>query len=345
MESIVAYLFLFLGIILSCLVRWHTDTRSRNRLGRSDPSESTVTRHSLYCNWILRASNLWLLFALLLFGWVFAEYRSEDAFLDGIAMTFVSSEPNPRRRTEAILQWVDHWDHYMAAPDVTAKISTNDPYWLLAYRKDTFGRSEISCGGRALFAGELIRRSGISARTLILLNSSERANHVVLEVSWGNLYYVADPSYVRLYESSSGRLLTKEELNIAWVLDEATRGLNSYNLSYNYKRVGYIAFGAVPVLGPATAYLLRHLFFIDPHSIPRPYWIDRPTLRFMFCCGFTFMLLFLLRERWLRRLRLRSIEQRERVRDQVWLGLNIAIWPNIQANDTISENNLESDRV
>jgi hypothetical protein len=79
---------------------------------------------------------------------------------------------------------------------------------------------------------------------------------VVAEVLIDGRWVIADPSYRILLRDTSGRLLTRSELQNSVVLAEATRGVPHYAPEYDYTRFAHVRVARLPMLGQQVRSLL-----------------------------------------------------------------------------------------
>ncbi len=215
-----------------------TDWRS-NRMGGSSAmkKESIFQAVSFSINVLLVSSVLLSLFGL---AWEYSTRR----YLSGFSNAVLPYSSSPKQKVEAILAWMKQGparetEYYSDDSE------SRDPV-------DTLNYKELLtvCGTGTNAFVNLASAGGIEARRLLLLDAQGvSANHVVAEVHLDGRWVIVDPSFHTILRDSAGHLLTKEELARPGVLQDATRNLVGYDLSYNYEHTAFIHFARLPLVG------------------------------------------------------------------------------------------------
>jgi Transglutaminase-like superfamily len=135
-------------------------------------------------------------------GWEF----STRSYLKGFSDAIIPASDNPEQKAEAILQWMAHGP---------ARRSEADPGGLAARNpEDTLNIQHLLevCGTATNAFVNLAQSSGLRARRLLLLDPYGQSKHVVVEVLFGDLWVVVDPSYHYIMRLPDGHFATRAEL-------------------------------------------------------------------------------------------------------------------------------------
>ena len=205
-----------------------------------------------------------ILLSLLLLCWGLVRECYARWYLDGFLTAVVPLEGTPQQKVEAVLDWMRHFPGRRASEPPAPSDSYRDPVGDLSYA-ELLG----NCGTSATVLLAAADRLGIKARRLLLMDENYHNVHVATELLIDGRWVVADALYRTFLKDRRGRLLTKEELRIPQVFQEATSSIPGYDPAYKYGRVVHISAGSVPVLG---GYLRRALDSL------RPGWDDSPFL-------------------------------------------------------------------
>jgi len=199
--------------------------------------ESIVQAVSFSVNVLLISSVLLSLLGLV---WEYSTRR----YLSGFSNAVLPYSSSPENKVAAILAWMGkgparETEYY------SDDSQDRDPV-------DTLNYKELLsvCGTGTNAFVNLASAGGIEARRLLLLDAQGmNANHVVAEVYLDGRWVVVDPSFHAILKDSAAHLLTKEDLARPGVLQDATRNLAGYDLSYNYEHTAYIHLSRVPLFG------------------------------------------------------------------------------------------------
>jgi len=199
--------------------------------------ESIFQAVSFVVNILLISSVLLTLFGL---GW---EY-STRWYLDGFSNAVLPYSSSPEKKVAAILGWMEQGparetEYY------SDDAEDRDPV-------DTLNYKELLdvCGTATNAFVNLASAGGIEARRLLLLDAQGmNTNHVVAEVYLDRRWVIVDPSFHTILKDSAGHLLTKEELALPAVFQDATRNIAGYDPAYNYVHPAFIHFARLPFVG------------------------------------------------------------------------------------------------
>jgi len=199
--------------------------------------ESIFQAVSFSINVLLISSVLLSLFGLV---WEYSTRR----YLSGFSNAVLPYSSSPEKKVATILAWMEQGP--ARETEYYSDDSENrDPIDTLNY-KDLLS----VCGTGTNAFVNLASAGGIEARRLLLLDEQGvNVNHVVAEVHLDGRWVIVDPLFHTIMKDSAGRFLTKEELAHPAVLQDATRNLAGYNLSYNYEHTAFIHLGRLPLVG------------------------------------------------------------------------------------------------
>ena len=134
------------------------------------------------------------------------------------------------------------------------------------------------CGSATNAFMNLADVAGVKTRRLLLLDESGSAKHVVAEVQWGDRWVVVDPRSASVFEDSSGRALTKEELRDPAVFRDAISRIPGYSPTYTFERTAHLRLERIPLLG---GLLRRTLDRVSPgweEALDWGYFPENPSL-------------------------------------------------------------------
>jgi Transglutaminase-like superfamily len=199
--------------------------------------ESIFQAVSFSINILLISSVLLTLFGL---AW---EY-STRWYLSGFSNAVLPYASSPEKKVAAILAWMEHGparetEYY------SDDTENRDPV-------DTLNYKELLnvCGTATNAFVNLASAGGIEARRLLLLDTQGmNTNHVVAEVYLDGRWVIVDPSFHTILRDSAGRLLTKQELALPDIFQDATRNIAGYDPAYNYEHTAFIHFARLPLVG------------------------------------------------------------------------------------------------
>lgn len=187
-------------------------------------------------NFLLTASLVCLAFAA-------AREWSMRQYLHGFSDAVVSASESPEQKIDAILDWMRSGPQRAEAarPD---HLSPRNPENTLNYRQLL-----IVCGSATNAFLNLSRSAGLESRRLLLLTPEHRTKHVVAEVLVDGRWIVVDPSFRIVMRDTSGRALTRKDLQDPAVLAEATRVVSNYPTEYSYDRYAHVRIARLPLDG------------------------------------------------------------------------------------------------
>lgn len=187
--------------------------------------------------------NLLLAASLVFLAYATAREWSVRQYLRGFADAVVSASAPPDQKIDAILNWMKAGPpHAVAAkPD---ELSPRNPESTLNYRQLL-----IVCGSSTNAFLNLSRSSGLQSRRLLLLTPDRKTKHVVAEVLVDGRWIVVDPSFRVVMRDSSGRALTRKELQVPATFREATSVVPNYPADYSYDRYAHVRLARLPLDG------------------------------------------------------------------------------------------------
>lgn len=223
--------------------------------------EQSNRRHSIFrAAWY--ASNVLLLFSILLASYSVAREYSTRRYLKGFSDAVVPESSLAQEKIEAILDWMAHGPaRQKGGPDLSSP--DRNP-------SDTLNYASLLqvCGSATNAFINLADSAGLPARRLLLVNSREMTKHVVAEVLIDGRWIVADPAFRVVLLGTDGRPLTREELADPAVFSAATRNIPNYSPEYTYERTTHIRLARIGFIG------IRLQRFLDRYL---PSWEDSPA--------------------------------------------------------------------
>jgi hypothetical protein len=168
---------------------------------------------------------------------------STRQYLKGFSDAVVPHEVSPRQKVESILMWMAHGPARENSEDAD-DLFARDPHNTLNFEK----LLEV-CGGATNAFLNLSVSSGLHARRLLLLDSHGMTTHVVAEVWLDNRWIVVDPAFREILRDSSGRMLTREDLEDGKVFQQATSNIQGYLPAYNYSFTAHARISRIPIVG------------------------------------------------------------------------------------------------
>ena len=168
---------------------------------------------------------------------------STEQYLSGFADAIVPEGAAASQKVDSILHWMS------SGP---ARAANSDPDQLLNRDpRETLNFAKLlkDCGSATNAFVNLARRSGVSARRLLLLDSSGSVTHVVAEVRIDGRWIVVDPVFHIVARDSSGRLLSTADLRDPEMLRQATAGIPNYSPFYTYTSTEHIRLARIPLIG------------------------------------------------------------------------------------------------
>jgi hypothetical protein len=179
---------------------------------------------------------------------------STRQYLKGFASGIVAPDIGSQVKVTAIMSWMEK-NSARSGANNTDLLTVRDP-------EDTLNSGKLLhiCGSATNAFVNLANVSGVPARRLLLLNSSDTANHVVAEVELDGRWYLVDPVFHMIPRGSSGQWLTASDLRDSATLSSVMRNIPAYRPEYNYQRTAHLRLGRVPVLGPFAGRILDRLW-------------------------------------------------------------------------------------
>ncbi len=174
--------------------------------------------------------------------------HSLSTYLDGVASAISGPNEPPLAKVENILAWLKRRQEVL--PQVPISLSRQRDVARIMNDQEALK----VCGFASFLFVNIAKKSNLKARRLLLLRQNGGAGHIVVEVLLDGRWVIADPAFTRLLRDSEGRLLTKEQLKDAALLNQAMKGIPSDLLAFSYERPVYIRLERVPGLGR----FLRH---------------------------------------------------------------------------------------
>jgi len=204
------------------------------------------------------------------------EYSTRQ-YLKGFSDAVVPHDVAPQQKVESILRWMAHGPAREGLQD-SDEILARDPRNTLNYQKLL-----NVCGGATNAFLNLSVSSGLRAQRVLLLDSHRMATHVVAEVLLDGRWIVVDPAFRVIMRDSSGRMLTRDELENREIFRQATSTLPGYLPVYNYSVTAHVRVPYVPIIGN---FLRNGLDWMWPHWQEFLDWtliLERDSLAAFFC--------------------------------------------------------------
>jgi hypothetical protein len=215
---------------------------------------------------------------------------STEQYLSGFADAIVPEGDTTSQKVESILHWMSNGP---------ARVSNSDPDQLLNRDpRETLNYSKLlkDCGSATNAFVNLARRSGIHARRLLLLDSNGSVTHVVAEARIDGRWIVVDAVFHFVARDSSGRLLSREDLQDPEMLRQATAGIPNYSPLYTYNSTEHIRLARIALIG---AMLQRAISQVTPAGGPSWDWtlpLERESFAALLFAVFVFMSVFVIRK-------------------------------------------------
>ena len=193
------------------------------------PRERAIFRVLWYsANILLVLSLLTSVYAL---DWEYSTRR----YLKGFSDAIIPEAASPREKVDAILNWMAHGPSRL--PSTEGVGDARNP-------NDTLNYAALLqvCGSATNAFLNLANSEGLSARRLLLLNSSDGlTKHVVAEVLLDGRWVIVDPAFRTTFSDPNGNLLTRAQLADPTIFRSATAIVPNYTFTYNdaiHVRVG-----------------------------------------------------------------------------------------------------------
>lgn len=235
-------------------------------------AKSPQASHHRLLALIRLATNIWLLASLTLLVYGLAWNYSTHRYLKGFADAIIPLDGSPEEKAEALLKWFrnepQRTDSLLEGP-----ASLRDPVNIVQN-----ARLLKVCGSATNAFMNLADVAGVKTRRLLLLDESGSAKHVVAEVQWGDRWVVVDPRSASVFEDSSGRALSKEELRDPAVFRDAISRIPGYSPTYTFERTAHLRLERIPLLG---GLLRRTLDRVSPgweEALDWGYFPENPSL-------------------------------------------------------------------
>jgi hypothetical protein len=227
--------------------------------------------------------------------------HSVRQYLKGFSDAIIPEDSSPEQKAQAILTWMSYGPPRREAPNPSL-LSAHDPTDTLNYRQ----LLEV-CGSATNAFLNLSRSSGLDARRLLLLSQDRTAKHVVAEVRIGGRWVIVDATYRAFMKDSQGRFLTRADLQVPRLFQEATSQIPGYTAIYSYERVAHVRVSALPVLGPFLRRVLDVVFPGWDEFLDWSLLLERRSFAFFFISiwGLIFFLLLRIALAWIADHRLR----------------------------------------
>ena len=235
-----------------------------------------MRRHPVYrIVWIGTNCLLTIAFAAFIASTVW-EYSTRQ-YLKGFSDAVVPHDVSSQQEVESILTWMAHGPARQDLQNPT-EILARDPRNTLNYEK----LLQV-CGGATNAFLNLSVSSGLRARRLLLLDSHGMTVHVVAEVWLDGRWIVVDPAFRVILRDSSGRMLTRADLEDREILRQATGTIPGYLPVYDYSLTVHARVSRVPFVGPLLRSSLDWMWpkweeFLDWTLI-----LERDSLAAFFC--------------------------------------------------------------
>ncbi len=257
--------------------------------------------------WLWEATNVLLVLALALVCYSVAWEENTRVYLKGFSDAVVPVPASPIDKIESILTWMNNGPHRPSAGSL--EVNPRDP-------EETLNYQDLLrvCGTATNAFINVARSSGLPARRMLLMDHWGGVKHVVAEVQVDGKWIVVDPLFRTIMHDSSGHFLSRNELNNADTLADATRNLPGYDLTwYRYDRTERIRLAKIPLIGR----LLRPVASLWPTWSDSLFWtmlVERESFGMMILSliVFSFVLFFRVALRWYaeKRLGLRTSRMR-----------------------------------
>jgi len=235
-----------------------------------------MSRHPVYrIVWICTNFFLTIAFAAFIASTVW-EYSTRQ-YLKGFSDAVVPHDASPQQKVESILAWMSHGPARQDLQNPT-EILARDPRNTLNYEK----LLQV-CGGATNAFLNLSVSSGLRARRLLLLDSHRTTTHVVAEVLLDGRWVVVDPAFRVIMRDSSGRVLTRDDMENREIFRQATGTLPGYIPAYDYSVTAHVRMSHVPIVGN---FLRGALDWTWPHWEEFLDWtliLERDSLAAFFC--------------------------------------------------------------
>ena len=208
-------------------------------------------------------------FCLLVYG--MAWHYSSRRYLKGFSDAIVPLDASAQDKTRALLRWFRH-EPPRFDTSVEGTEEVRDPVTIV-----TNQRLLAICGSASNAFINLADAAGLKTRRLLLLDSSGRVIHVVVEVEWGDRWAVVDPQHGHTFKDHLGRALSKEELRDPAVFQEAISRIPGYDPEYNFAHTVHIHMRRIPFGALLRRTLTR--FFPDWEELLNwGYFPENPSL-------------------------------------------------------------------
>lgn len=184
-----------------------------------------------------------LILSLCLLAYCALWNHSLSTYLDGVASAINGPTEQPLAKVENILAWLKRRQEVLPQTPLSLRRQRD------VARIMNDQEALKVCGFASFLFVNLAKKSDLKARRLLLLRQNGGAGHIVVEVLLNGTWAIADPAFTRLLRDSEGRLLTKEQLKDAALLNQAMRGIPSDLLAFSYERPVYIRLERIPGVG------------------------------------------------------------------------------------------------
>ena len=171
-------------------------------------------------------------------------------YLRGFSDAVVPIAATPEQKVQAILNWMNYGPPRPVAADAK-DLPTRDPEVTLNYRQLL-----DACGTATNAFLNLSKSAGLRSRRLLLLTPARATKHVVAEVLIDGRWVVVDPAYRVLWRDAEGHLLTRDQLRIPQIFDQAIHAVPNYPEVYDYANVAHIRVVKFPMAGPQLRIVL-----------------------------------------------------------------------------------------
>jgi Transglutaminase-like superfamily len=252
---------------------------------RVRPGESGG-RHALFrAVWL--ATNILLLIAVLAAVYSALWEYSTQRYVKGFSDAVIPASGAPEEKIEAILHWMSSGP---ARKESTPDGSLRDPTETLNYA------SLLQVCGTATNAFiNLADSAGLPSRRLLLLDARRLTMHVVAEVHVDGRWIVVDPVFRTILRDSTGRTVTRKQLNDPSVFRAATSGIPDYDPTYTYASTVHVRMAKFGSLG---RYFRTYSNRIAPgweDTVTTSLVLERESLSIMAAAIFLVMILILFR--------------------------------------------------
>ncbi len=170
------------------------------------------------------------------------EYSTRQ-YLRGFSDAIIPEATGPVERVQAILSWMQNGPPRLDASGLS-NLSNRDPRDTLNYRQ-----LMAMCGSATNAFLNLATSAGLESRRLLLLSPNRQAKHVVAEVLLNGQWIVVDPAYRVIMRDSSGKMLTRRDLQNSATFAEASAQIPGYPKEYNYDSFAHVRISALPFRG------------------------------------------------------------------------------------------------